>query len=275
MALIRDRTGIDLPYEILSADTWTASELIADRYADRRIILAGDACHLHPPAGGYGMNMGVGDGVDLGWKIAATLQGWGDARLIASYEAERRPVHRAVIDEAMANYAIYVAPPPPEIEDDTPQGATIRAKAGAGIQATKGREFNTLGTVLGHCYRDSPIIACDGGPAPVHDAEVYRPDARPGCLAPHAWLDDGRSLYDLFGQGFALVAAAEADADEIRRAVEDARALTVPLTVVCPREVPIAELYGAKMTLVRPDQHVAWRGDKWSDVLARATGRAA
>ena len=115
----------------------------------------------------------------------------------------------------------------------------------------------------------------DGGPAPVHDAEVYRPDARPGCLAPHAWLDDGRSLYDLFGQGFALVAAAEADADEIRRAVEDARALTVPLTVVCPHEVPIAELYGAKMTLVRPDQHVAWRGDKWSDVLARATGRAA
>ena len=274
VALIRDRTGIDLPYEILSADTWTASELIADHYADRRIILAGDACHLHPPAGGYGMNMGVGDGVDLGWKIAATLQGWGDARLVASYEAERRPVHRAVIDEAMANYAIYVAPLPPEIEDDTPQGAAIRATAGDAIQASKGREFNTLGTVLGLCYRDSPLIAPDRKPAPVHDSEVYRPDARPGCLAPHAWLNDGRSLYDLFGQGFALVAAADADMDEVGRAIADAGALGVPLTVVCPREVPIAALYGAKLTLVRPDQHVAWRGDEWNDVLARATGRS-
>ena len=273
VALIRDRTGIDLPYEILSADTWTASELIADRYADRRIILAGDACHLHPPAGGYGMNMGVGDGVDLGWKIAATLQGWGDARLVASYEAERRPVHRAVIDEAMANYAIYVAPPPPEIEDDTPQGAAIRAKAGAGIQYTKGREFNTLGTVLGLCYRDSPIIVREDGPVPVHDSEVYRPDARPGCLAPHAWLDDGRSLYDLFGQGFSLVVAAGAEQGEIDKANNDARELGVPLSVVCPHEVPIAELYNAKLTLVRPDQHVAWRGDRWDGALARAIGR--
>ncbi|HVR90594.1 MAG TPA: FAD-dependent oxidoreductase [Novosphingobium sp.] len=272
-ALIRDRTGIDLPYEILSADSWSASELLADRYADRRIILAGDACHLHPPAGGYGMNMGVGDGVDLGWKIAATLQGWGGPDLIASYEAERRPVHRAVIDEAMANYAIYVAPPPPEIEDDTPEGTAIRAKTGAGIQASKGREFNTLGTVLGLCYRDSPIIAGDSHPVPPHNSEVYRPEARPGCLAPHAWLDDGRSLYDLFGQGFALVAAADADPDEIDKATADARALGVRLTVVQPSGVAIAKLYGAKLTLVRPDQHVAWRGDQWNDALIRATGR--
>ena len=272
VALIRDRTGIDLPYEIMSADSWSASELMADRYADRRIILAGDACHLHPPAGGYGMNMGVGDGVDLGWKIAATLQGWGQAHLIASYEAERRPVHRAVIDEAMANYAIYVAPAAPQIEDDTPDGIAIRAKAGAGIQATKAREFNTLGTVLGLCYCDSPIIAPDGGPDPVHDSEVYRPEARPGCLAPHAWLKDGRSLYDLFGQGFALVTAADADVNDVDRATEDARVLGVPLTVVCPPDVPIAELYGAKLTLIRPDQHVAWRGDRWEDVLAHVTG---
>ena len=273
VALIRDRTGIDLPYEILSADSWSASELIADRYSDRRIILAGDACHLHPPAGGYGMNMGVGDGVDLGWKIAATLQGWGGPELVSSYEAERRPVHRAVIDEAIANYAIYVAPPPPEIEDNTPQGEAIRATAGAGIQASKGREFNTLGTVLGLCYRDSPITAREEGPVPVHDSEVYRPEARPGCLAPHAWLDDGRSLYDLFGQGFSLVVAAGAEQGEIDKASDDARALGVPLTVVGPRDVPIEELYGANLALVRPDQHVAWRGDRWDGVLARATGR--
>ncbi|MEY2926528.1 MAG: hypothetical protein RL367_1005 [Pseudomonadota bacterium] len=270
--LIRARTGIDLPYEILSADGWTASELLADRYADRRIILAGDACHLHPPAGGYGMNMGVGDGVDLGWKIAATLQGWGGPALVASYEAERRPVHRAVIDEAMANYAIYVAPPPPEIEDDTPQGQAIRAQAGAGIQASKGREFNTLGTVLGLGYQDSPIIAAEDGPVPAHDSQVYTPSARPGCLAPHAWLGDGRSLYDLFGQGFALVVDKEAEDAEVDKAMVDARASGVPLTIVRPDDVAIAALYGAKLALIRPDQHVAWRGDYWTGVLTHATG---
>jgi len=275
VALIRNRTGVDLPYEILSTDTWSASELLADRYADRRIILAGDACHLHPPAGGYGMNMGVGDGVDLGWKIAATLQGWGGPELVNSYEAERRPVHRAVIDEAMANYAIYVAPPPAEIEDDTPQGAAIRATVGSAIQASKGREFNTLGTVLGLCYNDSPIVETDGTPPAAHDSEVYRPEARPGCLAPHAWLADGRSLYDLFGDGFALVAAADADPQQIESAREDARSLGVPLTVVQPAEIAIAQLYEADLTLVRPDQHVAWRGDRWTGALPRATGRVA
>lgn len=272
-ALIRERTGIDLPYEILSADAWTASELLADRYADRRIVLAGDACHLHPPAGGYGMNMGVGDGVDLGWKIAAILQGWGGPDLLASYEAERRPVHRAVIDEAMANYAIYVAPPPPEIEDDTSQGEAIRARAGAAIQTSKGREFNTLGTVLGHCYDGSPIVVADGTPLPAHDSQVYTPSARPGCLAPHAWLEDGRSLYDGFGPGFTLVAADDADPLDIARAIDEARALAVPLTVVRPA-LPISELYGARLALVRPDQHVAWRGDRWASVLAHAVGRA-
>ncbi len=272
-ALIRDRTGIDLPYEVLSADTWTASELLADRYADKRIILAGDACHLHPPAGGYGMNMGVGDGVDLGWKIAATLQGWGGSELVASYEVERRPVHRAVMDEAMANYAIYVAPPPPEIEDDTPEGAAIRAKVGAGIQATKSREFDTLGTVLGLCYSGSPLVQAESEAAQAHDSAKYQPSARPGCLAPHAWLPDGRSLYDLFGPGFTLVVADAAAKGEIGRAVADALDQGVPLEVVRPMKVPVRDLYQADLTLIRPDQHVAWRGDRWTSPLARATGR--
>jgi len=104
--LIRESTGIDLQYEILSCDEWIASCLIADCYRDRRILLAGDACHLHPPFGGYGMNLGVSDAVDLGWKLAAVLQGWGGALLIDSYEAERRPVHKEMIAEAQANHAV-------------------------------------------------------------------------------------------------------------------------------------------------------------------------
>ena len=271
VALIRERTGIDLPFEVLSADSWTASELLADKYAEGRVLLAGDACHLHPPAGGYGMNMGVGDGVDLGWKIAAILQGWGGEALLASYEAERRPVHRAVIDEAMANYAIYVAPPPPEIEAEGPQGEAIRAKVGAGIQASKAREFQTLGTVLGLCYAGSPVIVEDGTPAPVHDSLIYTPSGRPGCLAPHAWLPDGRSLYDLFGQGFALVVAKEADARAVQRAEGQAQELGVPFCVVRPEGVDVRALYGAPLALVRPDQYVAWRGAAWTGALADAT----
>ncbi len=273
-ALIRERTGIDLPYEILSADSWTASDLLADRYADRRIILAGDACHLHPPAGGYGMNMGVGDGVDLGWKIAATLQGWGGPGLVESYETERRPTHRTVIDEAMANFAIYVAPPPVEIEDETEQGQAIRAKVGAGVQASKNREFATLGTVLGLGY-SSPLIAVEEGEAPEHDSQVYRPSARPGRLAPHAWLPDGRSLYDLFGEGFTLIVADGADDKEVAAAEAEAKSLGVPLKVIRPQDIDLMALYyGASLVLIRPDQHVAWRGERWTGFLAQATGKA-
>lgn len=275
-AMIRDRTGIDLPFEILSADQWVASELLADRYADRRILLAGDACHLHPPAGGYGMNMGIGDGVDLGWKIAAILQGWGGPALLDSYPAERRAVHKAVIDEAMANFAIYVAPPPPAIEDETAEGGAVRAGLGDAIRASKAREFHTLGTVLGLGYEGSPIVAREAGDPPPHDSQVYTPTARPGYLAPHAWLDDGRSLYDLFGPGFTLLAAGDAGRDEIERAVAQAEALGVPLAVVQPRDVAVEALYAARLALIRPDQMVAWRGDRWdAAALPRAIGAAA
>ena len=267
-------TGIDLPYEILSADRWVASELLADRYSGGRMVLAGDACHLHPPFGGYGMNMGIGDGVDLGWKLAAALQGWGGPALFDSYEAERRPVHRAVIDEAVANYAIVGGPPawPQELEEPTPVGETVRQRVGAGIQTGKAREFYTLGTVLGLCYQASPIISKEDGPWPTHDSQIYTPSARPGCLAPHAWLADGRSLYDLFGLGFSLVAAEGASKDEIEAARNDAERLGAPLEVVRAPELPLAELYGAKLTLVRPDQYVAWRGDLWAGALDKTAG---
>ncbi len=270
---IKLTTGIDLPYKILSADQWTASELIADKYSEGRIILAGDACHLHPPFGGYGMNMGVGDAVDLGWKIAAELQGWGGPGLVASYEAERRPVHRFVIEEALANLQMIVGSPWRDgLADDTPQGAAMRAQVGAGIQAAKAREYHTLGTVLGLGYEDSPIIDGERTPPPPHDGQKYTPTARPGALAPHGWLADGRSLYDAFGSGFALVVADGADEAQVSEAVSEARVLGAPFNIV--RSGPaITDRYQADLTLVRPDQHVAWRGDRWNGALRRALAR--
>jgi 2-polyprenyl-6-methoxyphenol hydroxylase-like FAD-dependent oxidoreductase len=279
-ALIAKTTGIDLPYEILSADQWTASELLADRYRAGRIFLAGDACHLHPPFGGYGMNMGVGDGVDLGWKIAAMLQGWGGEALLDSYQAERRQVHSVVIQEAVAN--LPTMGPPIDLvvlEQDSPEGEALRRMFGAGIVATKTREFHTLGTVLGLGYENSPVITTDldheAGVAetPPSQGQAYYPTARPGSLAPHAWMPDGGSLYDLFGEGFTLLVAEGVDKTVTARAQRHARELEIPLKVLRPTGVPMAELYQADLALIRPDQHVAWRGTAWTKaILQRAIG---
>ncbi len=269
-AAIARATGIKLPYEILSTDEWVASRLLATHYGHGRIFLAGDACHLHPPFGGYGMNMGVGDGVDLGWKIAAVLQSWGGNTLLESYELERRPVHEAVILEAVANQgALGGQLGRDELEDEGLEGDAIRHEVGERILAAKAREFHTLGTVLGLPYRDSPVIEYEDGAPPERDGYVYHPSASPGCLAPHAWMRDGRSLYDLFGDGFTLVVGDRAEEAQVTSAMEDARALRVPLAIVRLEDPASAALYEADLTLVRPDQHVAWRGDKWNGTALR------
>lgn len=279
-ALIARATGIDLDYQVLSSDQWTASRLIADRYRDRRVFLAGDACHLHPPFGGFGMNMGVADGVDLGWKLAARLQGWGGAALLDSYELERRPVHNYVMDEAVANHAqLGVELRRPGMEEAGEEGERLRREIGTQIQAAKLREFYTLGVVLGYRYDDSPVIVDDGSRAPAHDFLNYLPSAHPGCLAPHAWLHDSSSLYDHFGSGFTLLALAGSDAAGISAMRAGAQAAGLPLTVVEPREAAVlADLYQAPYALIRPDQHVAWRGTAIprdaAALLTRVAGRA-
>lgn len=275
--LIRRSTGIDLPYEVLSSDEWVASRLLADRYRSRRVFLAGDACHLHPPFGGYGMNMGVSDGVDLGWKLAAVLQGWGGPTLLDSYELERRPVHQYVLDEATHNHGTLGNQLWTDgLEDATPEGEGLRASVGARVAAAKMREFNTLGVVLGYRYDDSPVISPDGSEPPARDFVNYVPSARPGSLAPHAWLHDGSSLYDHFGSGFTLLVSDGKDHVESGAVVHHAERLGIPMKVLRPQGTAVAELYRARFALIRPDQHVAWRGDTLpedvSGLLQRLTG---
>ncbi len=247
--------------EIVTVDPWAAHSLVANRYATARVFLIGDACHLHPPFGGYGMNLGIADAVDLGWKLSATLQGWGGPGLLASYEQERRPVHRQVIEEAVANHKVlphHLATA--DIEAPGPAGDAARERMGATIRAQKVREFYTLDVVLGYTYAGSPIVASGGSPQPRHDQAAYRPSAHPGCLAPHAWLADGRSLYDLFGPGYTLLAA-DPDAPAVDALRAAARSRGVPLRTVNRPVSDFTDLYGACFALIRPDQHVAWRGD--------------
>jgi len=259
--LIKKSTGIDLPYEVLSSDEWIASRLIANKYQDKRIFLAGDACHLHPPFGGYGMNMGIADGVDLGWKIAAHLQGWGGPHLLNSYEIERRQVHDFVMNEAVVNHSVlgnqlWVD----GLEDATPQGAALRHQVGQKIESTKLREFSTLGVILGYRYEQSPIVVYDGAPYPPHDFINYVASSRAGCLAPHAWLHDGTSLYDHFSLGYTLIAHSP-DSSQLQDFQLEMKSFAIPCKIISPQESGIAELYPKRFTLIRPDQHVAWRGD--------------
>jgi len=261
--LIRRGTGLrNLDIEIVGTDLWVAHRLVADKYSHGRVFLAGDACHLHPPFGGFGMNMGIGDAVDIGWKIGAHLAGWGGVDLLASYELERRSVHERTIAEAVYNFGLtghtLVRP---GLEDPGLVGEATRREVADIIEATKVREFKTLGIVLGMRYENSPIVIADGTEPPPDHFMLYIPSAYPGCLAPHLWLSDGSSLYDHFGQEFTLLIT-EGDPDEAKGLVETASKQKVPLRTLAPADVRLRDRYGARFALIRPDQHVAWRGDQ-------------
>jgi 2-polyprenyl-6-methoxyphenol hydroxylase-like FAD-dependent oxidoreductase len=278
--LIRRATGIDQPFEVISVDEWVAHRAVADQYSKGHVYLAGDACHLHPPYGGFGMNMGVGDAVDLGWKLAAVLRGWGGEALLQSYERERRPVHLHVLAEASANHSrVGAALYEPGLEDDTPEGQAARVRVGKRINAGKLSEFYTLGTVLGDRYTDSPVVqpVADTRPRP-RDFLNYIPDPTPGARAPHAWLHDGSSLFDHFGSGMTLLILPRQSEASIEIAVRDAERLGVPLKVLRTDNPAVSCLYPFGLTLIRPDQHIAWSGDAWPapeelDVFAMATGQ--
>ena len=262
IARVQAALGRDVKMEILERDRWAAHRLIADHYRDGRVFLAGDACHLHPPYGGYGMNLGIADGVDLGWKLGAVLAGWGGEGLLASYEQERRAVHERTIAEAIENYrTLSEHLLKAGLDDETAEGERIRGEVANEIRARKSREFNTLGVVLGSRYVNSPIVVADGSDPPAEHHSDFQPSAHPGCLAPHAWLADGASLYDRLGSGYTLLLlsdSARLAAAEIARAGE---AAGVPLQTLDLARENLAQLYEAPLALIRPDQFVAWRGD--------------
>ncbi len=260
---IRLAYGREVDAEILSVDPWAAHRLLASHYRSGRIFLAGDACHVHPPYGGYGMNTGLADAVDIGWKLAAVLHGWGDEGLLATYEMERRPVHERIVDEAITNHSVLPKQlEQRDLEDDGVAGETARRELATTIRATKTREFDTLGVQLGSNYSGSPIVIPDGSQAPEPHYSTYVPSAHPGCLAPHAWLEEGRSLYDLFCPDFTLLVLADGYDDAAKDLAQAARDRNLPLETRTPGDDRLQSLYGAPLAIVRPDQYVGWRGDR-------------
>ncbi len=261
--LVRDAIGRDFPFEILTVQPWDAHRVVAQHYGNGRVFLAGDAAHLLWPAGGFGMNTGVGDSVDLGWKLAATIESWGGARLLDSYELERRPIGIRNVNEAGDMRADFDAqiPNSPLLEEDSEEGARVREKAREAILRTRAKEFqyDSAGVELGYRYENSPICVSDGSPAPPLDHGHYVPTTWPGARAPHVWLRDGRSTLDLFGRGFTLLRLSTKSID-VSAFTSAALKVGLPLEVVTLDEPRVSEFYERPLVLVRPDGHVAWRG---------------
>lgn len=252
----------DFDYEILSILPWVRRQLVADSYGSGRVVIAGDAAHLTSPTGGFGMNMGIQDSVDLGWKLAALLEGWGGPELLPSYEIERRPVAIRNVTEATNNLKLMLTPREylnQKVFEEGPDSDAARKEFGDAYTLMMKREWFTIGIHLGYRYEGSPVIFPDGSPEPEDTVSTYEQTARPGHRAPHVWLDDGRSTLDLFGKGFVLCRFdPAADAQPLLTA---AAAVKMPIVLENIANDEARALYGAKLVLVRPDGHVVWRGD--------------
>ena len=253
------------PFEVLTVGTWHMSAQVAERYRAGRTFLVGDAAHRFPPTGGLGLNTGVADVHNLIWKLAAVEAGWLDVARLDTYEAERRPVAQFNCDQSMLNaFKLIEIPMALGFTDDVQEStaamhAILADPAGrAGVEAAIANQaihFDLLGLQLGHSY-DGPLVVDDGTEAVVLDepARDYVPSTRPGGRLPHAWLPDGSSTLDLIDVRVPTVLVRDGT-----RLVDDARPCVV---VSCPAGV-WDEAFGLDRDtclIVRPDQHIAYRG---------------
>lgn len=267
--VVRSLIGVDANIEVVAEDPWTARMLLSPVYRQDDVFLVGDAAHANPPWGGHGFNTCIGDAANLAWKLAAVLHGWAGPDLLDSYEAERRPVARRTIDDAKANGTVLADDLlGSDLTADTAAGVHARTVA-ASTLAVKESEFSSLGLVLGYHYGDSPVVTPAGSTPPADHPIRYEKSAAPGCVLPHAWLSDGRSLYDLLGEDYTVLVASGMARDDLDGVSDVAAATAVPTSVVQLTEADsdAVTAWEAKIVLVRPDQHVAWRGDSADDLL--------
>lgn len=277
------RRSLDMPigFEMLSVNEWTQHLLCAECYGEGRVFIAGDAAHLVIPTGGLGMNTGVGDAIDLSWKLAATLKGWGGPLLLASYESERRPVGLRNVKAsgaAMSGRLSWRAAYHPDIRKNTPEGAAIRAEMASRFDVEQRKVTEILGIEAGYRYVGSPVIWPETGDGPDPDNPRYVPTTWPGARLPHVWLDDGTALHDRLGPGYTLLrlGGSRADVSELERAWG---ATGAPLDVLDIGDERAREIAGFDLLLVRPDLHVVWRGNRLAGeagtIAPVATGRVA
>jgi 2-polyprenyl-6-methoxyphenol hydroxylase-like FAD-dependent oxidoreductase len=280
MAAQFERTiGVPVRYEMLYVGEWKQNLLLADRYGDGRVFLAGDSIHLVIPTGGLGMNTGVGDAIDLSWKLHATLRGWGGPTLLRSYEIERRQVGDRNV--GASRYASlgrrkWRAQYRSNIRDATPDGQATRDNVARVADVEQRKTNEMIGAELGYRYVGSPIIWEEPG-GPEHLFREYVPTTWPGARLPHVWLDDARSVHDLIGDdGYTVLrlGRSRADTTPFEHAI---RAFGAPCRVLTVDHDRVRDVYGYDLLLLRPDLHVAWRGnappDDPSEVARIVTGQ--
>ncbi|WP_244832024.1 FAD-dependent oxidoreductase [Caballeronia sp. TF1N1] len=262
-AIVR-AVGREFDFEILSMLPWVRRQLVADTYGTKRVFIAGDAAHLTSPTGGFGMNTGIQDAVNLSWKLAAMLQGWGGEHLLDTYESEMRPVAIRNVAEATGNLKRMLSPrvvsPSAAIFDEGPEADAARIEFGNAYTELMKREWFSIGIHLGYMYEGSPIVVPDGTPQPADEVSSYVQTARPGSRAPHVWLEEGRSTLDLFGKSFVLMCFGD-NRVGVDAITDAARAAGVPFEVARIDHAQARALYERDFVLVRPDGTVAWRGD--------------
>ncbi|HVQ62563.1 MAG TPA: FAD-dependent monooxygenase [Burkholderiales bacterium] len=268
--------GCEFPYELISISPWVRRKLVTAAYRHGRVFLAGDCAHQNTPTGGYGMNTGVGDAVDLGWKLAATVEGWAGPRLLDSYDAERRPVAVRNVEEATRNFQLRSFAAIPELVESSSKGDFARGRLGDEIVRNTSRELLSDGIVMGYRYRGSPIVCADGVEPPPLRVTEYVQSTFPGGRAPHVPLGGGRSTLDLFGKGFVLLRTGGDDAPDVASFEAAATRRRIPLQTVTLEDPAVRAAYERKLVLVRPDGHVAWRSDVCpgdaAAIVAKATG---
>jgi len=260
---IRNAMGHDFPFEIIQVMKWSHHQSVAERYRKGNVFLAGDSAHLFCPTGGVGMNTGIGDAFDLGWKLAAVLQGWGGEGLLDSYEWERRPIGFRNTMAAASNadrIDAMMRSTTAVLEEETPEGDAARAFYARRLRWLS-KQFNSAGTHLGYRYAESPIIVSDGSAEPPDDPRIVVQSTWPGCRAPHIWLKPGQSTLDWYdGCRFVLVNTSGQPAAPALE--QGAAALNIPFTSVMCDDPRVVALYEKPFVLVRPDGHVCWRGDE-------------
>jgi len=265
IAAIEGVLGTKTDIEILSVQPWTAHALVADHYQRGRIFMAGDAAHLFSPTGGFGMNTGVSDVIDLAWKLQGSLEGWAGPRLLPSYEAERRPIGiRNTIEAADCFDRLFAVMQEGNILDEVSTAADRVRSELKDMIVQQEKLIVSSGTLLGYRYGASDIVVADGTPEPPDHPREYVPTARPGHRAPHIWLKDGGSILDRFSKGFTLLVMGPAvsDAQAMTEGLEAAAGkVGLPLSVVLIDDDAAYQLYEAALTLIRPDLMVAWRAN--------------
>jgi len=259
LSLVTNAIAFDTPLEVLFDSEWYLTHRVAEQFRVGRVFLVGDAAHTLSPSGGFGMSTGIAGAADLGWKLAAELDGWAGSRLLDTYEEERRPIAVESLEEANLNLVRTLRRElPPDLHRDSPEGERARAEMAERLERSDvPREFDTPRTHFGVRYLSSITVPDQRTKSPDSSPSVQ--SAVPGSRAPHAWLRAGVSTLDLFGRGFFLLCFDESDRRAgVERAFADRR---VPLETTGCRDVKTTKLYEYPFVLVRPDGHVAWRGN--------------